>query len=213
MNLKPLFDSDLTQSFPTANGHPLLWRPDLGIGYLKSNGLSYEDNYWQKYQVYKATELGRQLNAYRTSFVRRWLKEIDTLCDVGIGSGHFVEEYPCKGYDVNALAVEWLVKHDSYADPYDRRFDALSFWDVLEHIDEPAPLLTVKHVFMSIPIHLDVHACLRSKHLRPDEHIWHFTHDGLELFMRLHGYELRFSDNGETKLGREDIMSYYFRRF
>lgn len=208
-----LFESDLTCRYPTPNGRDLLWRPDLGIGFLPSNGLTYEDDYWEKYQRYKFTELGQKLNDYRIEVVKLDLPEKALICDVGIGSGHFVETFAHHGFDVNPVAVGWLKRFGYFANPYVEKFDALTFWDVLEHIDNPTPLLKTDFVFVSLPIHTDVDACLRSKHLRPNEHLWHFTHEGFILYMRLHGYNLLRYDDGETRLGREDIVSYTFKRY
>lgn len=198
---------------PTSNGNPLIWRTDLGLGYLRSTGYSYAEEYWDKYNEYSSNEIGKKLTDFRTSFVKKHLKSFDNFCDVGIGSGQFVQHVNSKGYDINHYAKNWLVEQGRYGDPYTTKFEALSFWDVLEHIDNPATILEkTNNIFMSVPLHHGVDACLASKHLRPNEHIWHFTQTGVEFFMKYHGFDLIDQDDGETKAGRESIMTYYFRR-
>ena len=210
---KQIFEVDQTISVPIEGyPYPLLWREDLGIGFLKSDGYDYGEDYWVKYQSY-INDLGMKLSTARGAFVLNNLKTFNGLCDVGIGSGQFIEMVGCKGYDVNEFAVQWLKENDYYADVYKETFNALSFWDVLEHIEDPSELLNkTDKVFVSVPIHKDINACLASKHLRPAEHIWHFTNDGIKNFMRMFGYRAIASSNFETKLGREDIISYYFAK-
>lgn len=192
--------------------HPLRWSQELGVGYLCSTGYDYGAEYWEKYQGY-VNDLGAQLSEARTNFILQNLGTLDSLCDVGIGSGQFVMTAKCKGFDVNPYAVQWLTESGYFADVYAESFETLSFWDVLEHLDDPSQLLNkTKNIFMSVPIHTDVQACLRSKHLRPSEHIWHFTDAGLKSFMAKFGFKFMAVSSFETSLGREDILSYFFTK-
>lgn len=198
---------------PNWNGNPLLWNSDIGVGYLKSNGYAYSEDYWETYQKYGAGTIGEKLTNFRAEFVGKHFSDFSKVCDVGIGSGQFVKHVGSKGYDINPFARDWLEKNGSYADPYLQKFDALIFWDVLEHFDDPSQILeTTDRVFLSAPIHANLDACYASKHLKPNEHIWHFTNDGMIFFMKHHGFELIDSSDGETQAGRESIMSYYFIR-
>ena len=192
--------------------YKLQWVEDLGFGFLMSDGYDYGEEYWQKYQSY-INDLGAQLSNARANFVLKNLGNYHDVCDVGVGSGQFVDTIKCKGYDVNPFANEWLKAHGYYADPYAENFNALCFWDVLEHIIDSSALLgSTEHVFVSVPIHVDLEACLASKHLRPGEHIWHFTDRGIKNFMALAGFECVDQSDFETKLGREDILSYFFKK-
>lgn len=200
-------------AYPTSNGNPLLWRADLGIGYLKSNGYKYDEEYWEKYLNYDHNGIADKLTTFRLEFVLRNLDKLESVCDVGIGSGHFLRHAGCKGYDINPCARAWLIKNSLFGDPYAEKFSSLTFWDVLEHIDDPTILLArTSNVFVSIPIYEGVEECLASKHLRPDEHIWHFTRAGLIIFMKLQGFVLLDDSDGEMKIGREAIMTYCFKR-
>lgn len=196
----------------TWNGNPLVWRADLGVGYLPSNGYAYGEGYWETYQQYAAGSIGEALTLYRTEFVAKYVDPA-TICDVGIGSGQFIKHVGAKGCDINPYARDWLLKNKLFGDPYTEKFSALTFWDVLEHFDNPAGILShTDKVFMSLPIHADFKACLASKHLKPNEHIWHFTDSGIKFFMKYHGFDVIEQGDGETQAGRESIMSYYFRR-
>lgn len=211
--IKRLFDDQLLFSrTATSNGNDLLWRDDLGIGYLKSNGYDYDQAYWDKYLGYR-DGLGVSLTEERYKFALKHMSNTADVCDVGIGSGQFVERSGGHGFDINPVAQKWLYAHGYFGDPYKHDFEALTMWDVLEHIDDPSPLLE-RHslIITSLPIHSSLEGCLASKHLRPDEHIWHFTHEGIIKFMGLFGYECQDIADFETKLGRESIMTYCFKR-
>ena len=99
-------------------------------------------------------------------------------------------------------------------DPHLVVCDAISLWDVLEHIpDFQALLANVREwVFVSIPIFRDAEHVLRSKHFKPEEHCWYFTRDGLVLAMKQCGFGLISASAIETDLGREDIGTFAFRR-
>jgi len=119
------------------------------------------------------------------------------------------------GYDINVAGRLWLQDHGCYRNPYTYEFvDAVTMWDVLEHIEDFGPLLNNvrQWVFLSLPIFRDQEHTLRSKHFRPDEHYWYFTAPGLQHVMGLHGFELKHSDDRESRRGREDILSFVFRR-
>ena len=204
--------ADNVYSVMTTNGNPIVWRDDLGIGYLPSNGFSYGADYWETYQQYAAGSIGERLTLFREEFVKRHV-DPSTVCDIGIGSGQFIKHVGAKGFDINPYARFWLEQNGLFADPYEEKFSAFTFWDVLEHFDDPTLiLLKTDKVFMSVPIHTNFRACIESKHLKPNEHIWHFTDRGVKFFMQHFGFEAVDQDDGEIRAGRESIMSYFFRR-
>lgn len=210
--ISKLFDTNITSHTIQDYPYELLWSEDLGIGYLKSDGYDYGEDYWQKYQTY-VNDLGTQLTLARADFIKKNVHSFDDLCDVGIGSGQFVDTVKCKGYDINSFACEWLKSHGYYADVNTEPFKTLSLWDVIEHIDNPSDLLAkTENMFISTPIYQDIDDCLASKHLRPGEHIWYFTDVGIKNFMSLFGFELIAEDDFETVLGRESILSYFFQK-
>ena len=176
----------------------------------------YDDSYWKKYRGYDATPIGEALTAARLALVRRHCGA-GPLVDVGIGGGRFVEEHGhAQGFDVNPCAVEWLKVRRKFLDLHVcAKVDAVSFWDSLEHIHNPEPLLrkVQKFVFVSLPIFRDVDHVLASKHFRPDEHCWYFTRAGFLIFMARFGFRPIEESTVEQDAGREDIMTFAFARY
>jgi len=99
-------------------------------------------------------------------------------------------------------------------DLYGTKVPAATFWDSLEHIPEPAAAIAQveKWAFVSIPLFQGGEHCLRSKHFRREEHIWYFEDRGIRAWFAAQGFECVESNDEETRLGREDIRSYAFRR-
>jgi hypothetical protein len=197
----------------------LTWWPQLGIGYypVEIDFELYNQDYFDRFDHNARTDLGRALMQARFNFVEQHYR--GTLIDVGIGSGAFVElrcaqRRTTYGYDVNPAGIAWLKERALFVDPYLVAFDAVTLWDVLEHISDFQSLLAnvSNWVFLSLPIFRDHEHALRSKHFRPDEHYWYFTRDGLVFAMKMCGFALVSESMIETELGREDIGTFAFKR-
>jgi hypothetical protein len=198
----------------------LVWLPAHQIGYCQVDDTDvYNKTYFEKYLQYQGTEIWKSLNQFRLSFVARHYT--DALIDVGIGCGDYITArrtlYPnveTWGFDINHVAVEWLQARRLYVNPYNELPTAITLWDVMEHIQDFPDLLArvQKWVFISTPIYHDDAHVLRSKHFRPDEHYWYFTHRGLVNIMRDLGFECVQSSDAESRIGREDIRTYAFKR-
>ena len=159
------------------------------------------------------SDIGRALMQSRVEFVARHYNGV--LCDVGIGSGAFIQlRGNACGYDVCPAAIEWLRARNLLLDLYRIPMPAISLWDVLEHIPDFWRLLRniERWLFVSLPIFTDAQHALRSKHFRPDEHCWYWTRNGLVQMMHCLGFHLVEENDSETKLGREDIGSFAFLR-
>jgi len=205
----------LTNSyFDSLAAKSLVWLPEFGVGYYPVTEAPYDAAYWEKYLAMDASATGERLTADRAEFVKDFSEKGLTVCDIGIGGGRFVREMDAKGFDINPKAVGWLTTEGRWHDPYAAPVDVATFWDSLEHIHNPAPLLAnVKRwAFMSVPIFEDSAHILRSKHFRKDEHCWYFTRQGLMRFMRHHGFECVSVSFMEQNAGREDIESFAFQR-
>jgi hypothetical protein len=92
--------------------------------------------------------------------------------------------------------------------------DAVTFWDSLEHIHDPGPLLANvrRFVFVSLPVFSGPDDVLRSKHYKREEHCWYFTQRGLRNFMWEFGFQFVAGNNMEQAAGREQIESFVFER-
>ena len=150
----------------------------------------------------------------RVKLVDKYWKGV--VYDVGIGCGAFIEARArlTFGYDVCPAGVRWLKERQLYRDPYHGRVPAMSLWDVLEHIaDFPRLLRNIDQwLFVSLPIFNGPDHAIRSKHFRPDEHVWYFTRHGLNNAMAALGFQLMEYSNMETVIGREDIGTFVYAR-
>lgn len=208
-----VFDSGLDRG--------LVWQPELGMGFypVREADEPYRNGgaqaYWDKYAGYAETELGRALTALRVRWVDRW--HGGELVDVGIGCGAFVTARgrDTWGYDISPVAERWLRDRGLWRSPAEPGVvSAVSLWDVLEHLPDPAGLLmhVAAWAFVSVPLFEGPEHALRSRHFRPDEHRWYWTRAGLTGWMWRQGFELVDDSSFETTLGREDIGTFAFRR-
>ena len=192
----------------------LIWDDATGIGHGKpAVPQLYDAAYFKKYEHYDRTKLGCNLTDARLAFVRKHYFK-GSLVDIGIGGGLFVLTANCRGYDINPHARAWLAAQERFVNPSLVAVDAMTFWDSMEHMDYPELLIqnARQWVFVSMPIYRSKEHCLGSKHFRPGEHVWYFTKHGLAVFMLQMGFELVAVADFETRLGREDILTFAFQR-
>lgn len=207
--------------------HPILpvleWLPEHGMGFLPIEAAPskvYDAAYFAKYEGYAATDLGRELTRQRVDFCRA-SAALDnySVLDVGIGCGQFVqalraERVEAFGYDISDTAMAWLRDRGFYRSPYGQEAGIHTYWDSLEHLQNPTATVrsASRFVFVSLPIFRDVAHVIASKHFRPDEHMHYWTEEGIERWFEAQGFKLLAQSNFEAARGREDIMSYAFRR-
>ena len=188
--------------------------PEIGIGYYPViiTDHTYNGEYWEKYQKYDNTTMGFELNNARMGLVRKYYNG-DSILDVGIGGGLFVNKMDCLGTDINTCAIKWLTENNKLWNGKDF-VDCMTFHDSLEHFHDPEEILSKvkKYVFISCPIYKNTDHILTSKHYRKDEHCWYWTHQGIITFMSWYGFEYLYSDKRETDLGRQDIGSFVFKK-
>lgn len=188
----------------------------LGIWMLEADIKEgqYDKAYFEKYVSYRQNTIGEKLMKARVDLVAKHAS--GDVVDIGIGSGHFIDVRGrgTFGYDVNPVAIQWLLDRGLWWDPYFRDPDVVTCWDSLEHMSRPEAFVrcVTGAIFVSIPIFTDLKHIMRSKHYRPDEHFWYFTRDGLVGWMRRLGFSLLEENKMETDLGREDIGTFVFNR-
>jgi hypothetical protein len=194
----------------------LTWDYNTGVGFypVRQDG-QYGSDYWSEYARRSATPMGELLTQARIAIVKKHIGN-GNLVDIGIGSGKFVLDRGLGtfGYDVNPCGVRWLIEHDCWLDPHHLHPENASFWDSLEHIENPEVILSriQSHIFVSIPIFINPKQVLTSKHFKPSEHYWYFTRDGLFMYMLRCGFKLVEESDMEERLGREDIGTFVFQR-
>lgn len=202
----------MTQSLPTGLNDTFLWSEELGRGWHTRPAMTYTGDYFDHYRTLDATHMATLLTRARIDLVSNYCPPNETL-DVGIGGGRYVTESGGYGYDVCADAVKWLQKQGKYRDPY-FTWPAITCWDSLEHIPDPALLLKqVKEwLFVSLPICESRDEWAASKHFKPGEHVHYFTRDGFLRWCAEQGFECVEINRVESDLGREGIMSFAFKR-
>lgn len=203
----------MTQSLPVGLTDAFLWCEELGRGWHTRPTMRYEGQYFAHYQKLDNTKMGALLTRARLDLVLKYCAASDTV-DIGIGGGRYVQESGGKGFDVCDDAVEWLLQNNRYYDPYHTQVKAVTCWDSLEHIPDPALLLKqVKEwLFVSLPICESREEWAASKHFKPGEHVHYFTRDGFLRWCAEQGLECVEMNRVESDLGREGIMSFAFKR-
>jgi len=203
----------MTNVLPPGLAACLLWAPELGLGYHSMPPQDYNHDYFAKYIEMDESPMGAALTRIRIAMVQRHHDGGD-LVDIGIGGGRFCREANVYGFDVNPAAVQWLHDNKRYRNPYQQPVESITCWDSLEHIQHPEALLACvrKWVFVSLPIFQNEKDCLGSKHYKPGEHIWYFTHAGFIAWAERQGFEMVEFNSLETKEGRESINSYALSR-
>ena len=197
----------------------LIFDETKGIGYMPfTSPPIYDDAYFEKYVPMGESTFGVALNALRAGLVLRYVPRGNELLDVGIGDGAFIRARGAwtLGYDVNPKAKRMLERRDAWCDPLGAGKSVwnATFWDSLEHMENPETLINMvkDHCFVSIPVFLDKDHILRSKHFRPNEHYWYFTRAGIIKWFWDLGFDCLEMNDMETKLGREDIGTFVFKR-
>lgn len=190
----------------------LTWFDDLGYGFDSTAPIEYSGDYLAEYERRDATEIGHKITQKRCELVRRHTTRQPV--DIGIGAGAFVKAMECQGYDINQIAVKWLKENGKFIDPYQSFPGCLTFWDSLEHIPDPTELLrripVGGLVFCSIPVFDGPEQCVNSKHYKPGEHIWYWSHEGFLEYMAKQKFFCLEWNNCETMLGRDSVKSYAF---
>lgn len=206
--------------FDAISRRGLIWMPEEGVGYLDiaNPSAAYDRAYFERYLSYEGTRMSAALISSRVALVERhWDGD---LIDVGIGAGTFLtkrNDYMARtctfGTDVNRIGVGWLIQRNLLRSPY-AGCEAVSLWDVLEHIQDFDRLLAAvsERVFCCLPIFSGPDDILRSRHFRRDQHFWYFTEAGFIRTMAYLGWSVLEINQEESLAGRDSIRSYAFAR-
>ena len=144
----------------------------------------------------------------KLNLVKRVIPYGTRLLDVGAGFGHFVklaqEHYVAYGLEISPTAAAWGRKEfgakiitgglDSSAPEFAEAFDAVTMWDVIEHLEEPqSALLTIKsrlkprgHLILSTPDAGSLAARILGRkwyYLDPIQHISLFNRSNLSTLL------------------------------
>ncbi len=206
----------IVQSFTAVEDADLMLCVDNGVAYQKdmsAGRVPYDANYLAKCTAYEGNSVAKAVNAGRCALLMRHLPAGATVLDVGAGSGAFVRAaaswgFDCKGFDIIPAAADRLRAIGGYADDLSA-FDAVTMWDSIEHMEDPAQCLSAVHkgalLFVSVPVFADLRAIRASKHYRPGEHLYYWGAAGFVDWMASCGYRLLEQSAHETDAGRESI--------
>ena len=197
--------------------------PRFGVAYQADFALGrveYGEDYFAKVCAYEGGEIAQRVNAGRCEMLGRHLAPGARVLDFGSGSGAFLRAareagFDAMGFDVIPETVRWLRAVGWYSEDL-ARFGAVTFWDVLEHLESPAePLAQLRagaFAFVSVPIFADLLRVRESRHYRPGEHLYYWTANGLTAWMAVQGFRLIESSRHEIEAGRDSIGAFAFRR-
>ena len=211
----------IIEKYTAVPNHDLIISKDVAYQADMSNPVPYDKAYFDKYVNYEDTQISRELNTGRYTITNKYILSKHfkyNICDIGIGSGEFIKQWYPKhiyGYDINPEGVKWLKERGIYED-YFKIYRILTFWDSLEHMENPGEILEQvqegSYIIVSIPIFEDLAKVRESKHYRPNEHFYYFTEKGLINWLKEYGFELVEKSDFEIKSGREDIYTFVFRK-
>lgn len=204
------FDAIENRDLMLCLSHGVAWQKDM------THRVAYDAAYFNKCAAYEDQTIARALNGARIALVDKHVGANTQVLDIGIGSGEFIRKRPnTRGFDINPAALQWLRKHRLYSAEF-AGFWAFTFWDVLEHVEDPEVyfrhMTAGSWVFASLPIFNDMTRIRESKHYRPGEHLYYWTESGFVNWMREHGFDLADCNDYETQAGRESIVSFAFHR-
>ncbi len=213
----------LIKRFDAAKDEDLMLCERRGIAYQRNmarDRIAYDAAYFEHYRALEGSATEVRLNEGRLAMLLRHAAPGTKLLDVGIGSGSFLRSaisvgFEAKGCDVNPVAVEYLKQHDWHAQNA-RGFEAVTFWDSLEHMENPERFMRRIQrsalVLVALPLIKDVRRVRDSKHYKPGEHLYYWTRDGFVAWMALWGFRLVEESDHEVEAGREQIGAFAFRR-
>jgi 2-polyprenyl-3-methyl-5-hydroxy-6-metoxy-1,4-benzoquinol methylase len=173
------------------------FRPEARQDFYDS--VEYFEKMYGKFQFHPSQIWHRIVSERRLKLIRRFLTN-GKLLDIGCGFGFFLNaarkyNWEVAGVELSKSAVQYAqnfynldifngeVEHANHAK---HTFDVITFWDVLEHVHNPAAFLkSVRHILkkdgliaFSIPnISSMLARTAKGKWwtLRPEQHLWHFS--------------------------------------
>ncbi len=210
---------DKIKKYPSIPFGELNYAQDPGILYQREiKPFEYGKKYYENYVKLEGKLIGIEITEARIDISHRYA---DCILDVGIGSGYFIKKSKAKmfGFDINPFGIEWLKERGCFINPYEELPDCVngvSLWDTLEHMPNPSQFLGLLNlntfVFLSLPIFHNLLKVRKSKHYKPNEHLTYWSVNGIRKYMEDCGFNLLEISDQESEAGREDILSFVFKK-
>lgn len=213
----------IVRGFPTESDNDLMICRKHGVAYqadmtyraapgVNANG----ENYFDHYAPMEGNEVARNIHLGRVEMVNWRVGKSANVLDTGIGCGEFIKARPNTfGQDVNPKGVQWLRDNGKLREDMEA-FRAFTFWDVLEHVENPdhyfRRMPDCSHLFATIPVFDDLSEIRKSKHYKPGEHLYYWTKAGFIQWMERYRFHLLERSDFEVKAGRESVRSFAFQK-
>lgn len=186
-------------------------------GYFTGPGAGYEDYFTREREI-AARKAATRLDRLRDLGVAS-----GRLLDVGCASGYFLEAAAARGFEVfgversdeaRARCVPTLRERVAPSlDAMTGCFDAITLWDVLEHLPDPPdtlaallPRLAPRGVLgVVIPVIGSVNTRIAPRtwdQYKPPEHLWFFSPSALRALLARHGLTVVHEEPAWTRTAR-----------
>ena len=166
--------------------------------------IKYDENYVKDRYV-RYGEIINYMSYLRYGYLIGTIGKVpDSILDFGYGNGSFLEVCSktiknCFGHDISGYDLP--EKCENVEDIFSQKFEVISFFDSLEHVDDIYFLdkLNCDYILISVPEchNFSDEWFFNWKHRRENEHLYHFSKESLTKFMNSQGYELLNMSNIE----------------
>jgi hypothetical protein len=194
--------------YTNGNGKPNFegryWKDGYGIIHqLDPAPFTYDEKYSAIYDREEYARESHVLMSMRLGFIVGAIKRTPaSLLDYGYGNGAFLKMARrlvpmVTGYDITGVQLDGIKTIDGREGVKPVPADVYTLWDVIEHVPELELVynLPCNYLVLSTPYcHQDSMGeewfLNNYRHLKPNEHLHHFTPKSLERFMHFAGYKL-----------------------
>jgi hypothetical protein len=155
--------------------------------------IDYVKNRYDKYG-----ELSNYISNLRLGYILGVVDiTIKSIMDIGYGNGSFLKTCKkiipnCYGYDIHKYELSDDIVF--VEDWINQEVDVVTFFDVIEHFDDPYIIKNLKtnYIIISVPWCHNFRKdwFMEWKHRRPDEHLWFFNEKNIFDFAKSINYEI-----------------------
>lgn len=209
------FDAADDADLRLCHGRGIAYQRDMSVRAPKGVNAAGVD-YFDHYTAIEGAEIARKINAGRVAIVDKFAGVGAHVLDTGIGSGEFIKSRENTfGRDVNRKAIAWLTEHGKLATDT-TKFGAFTYWDVLEHIENPNDHFRRMPdnclLFTCLPIFADLTRIRESRHYKPGEHLYYWMEQGFIDWMALYRFRMLERQAFEIDAGRDGVVTFAFRK-
>ena len=203
---------DVILKFPKVRGFDIYFCTRCQNGFThpvpRNIATYYHSNYWISPGVLGKTKnlIFNLFHSRRKNLLLKYLAKGDIL-EIGAGEGNFLKSlgsnFVSSGIEFPTAKIKnkEIIKVDFLNWKTGKKFDAIIFWESLEHLAKPQDFLDKSYRFLKndglIFIELPRFGCLESQifgshwfHLDPPRHLVHLTDSGLKKLLSRSGFQI-----------------------